>query len=295
MKKSTKKLLVCGLVTAMTLSASLTALAGTWKQDHIGWWWQEDNGSYPVSTWQWIDGNNDGIAECYYFDNLGYCLLNTTTPDGYTVNADGAWTVNGIIQTKSISIPTQNSSGIQNKNNNSQFQFNSQVSNFMNANSYEEAIHGLTNVSQEWSGFGFSGDGCQHIYERINADNLSISVEWGYTRPVEVIQGGYRLIPDAPETSYGLHEIDGTMAQIFDGLTKDSYTVKEIESLANKLGGKNVTSSSDDYEMLFNSEQYWHVRRADVKFQIGNYEILIETIDNQSFEPTTDMVHINRL
>ena len=36
MKKSTKKLLVCGLVTAMTLSASLTALAGTWKQDHIG-------------------------------------------------------------------------------------------------------------------------------------------------------------------------------------------------------------------------------------------------------------------
>ena len=104
MKKSTKKLLVCGLVTAMTLSASLTALAGTWKQDHIGWWWQEDNGSYPVSTWQWIDGNNDGIAECYYFDNLGYCLLNTTTPDGYTVNADGAWTVNGIIQTKSVAI-----------------------------------------------------------------------------------------------------------------------------------------------------------------------------------------------
>ena len=103
MKKSTKKLLVCGLVTAMTLSASLTALAGTWKQDHIGWWWQEDNGSYPVSTWQWIDGNNDGIAECYYFDNLGYCLLNTTTPDGYTVNADGAWTVNGIIQTRSVS------------------------------------------------------------------------------------------------------------------------------------------------------------------------------------------------
>ena len=108
MKKSVKKLLLYGLVTAMTLSASLTALAGTWKQDHIGWWWQEDNGSYPVSTWQWIDGNNDGIAECYYFDNLGYCLLNTTTPDGYTVNADGAWTVNGIIQTKSVTIQYNN-------------------------------------------------------------------------------------------------------------------------------------------------------------------------------------------
>mgnify|MGYP000107518430 FL=1 len=25
---------------------------------------------------------------------------NTTTPDGYTVNTDGAWTVNGVVQTK---------------------------------------------------------------------------------------------------------------------------------------------------------------------------------------------------
>ena len=107
MKKSVKKLLLYGLVTAMTLSASLTALAGTWKQDHIGWWWQENNGSYPVSTWQWIDGNNDGIAECYYFDNVGYCLLNTTTPDGYTVNADGAWIVNSTIQTKKAEVQAQ--------------------------------------------------------------------------------------------------------------------------------------------------------------------------------------------
>ena len=117
MKKSVKKLLLYGLVTAMTLSASLTALAGTWKQDHIGWWWQENNGSYPVSTWQWIDGNNDGIAECYYFDNVGYCLLNTTTPDGYTVNADGAWTVNGIIQTKSVAIHNSGNSNTNSESN----------------------------------------------------------------------------------------------------------------------------------------------------------------------------------
>lgn len=25
---------------------------------------------------------------------------NTTTPDGYTVNADGAWTVDGVVQVK---------------------------------------------------------------------------------------------------------------------------------------------------------------------------------------------------
>lgn len=48
----------------------------------------------------WIDGNNDGKAECYYFDSVGYMLVNTTTPDGCTVNADGAWTQNGVVQTQ---------------------------------------------------------------------------------------------------------------------------------------------------------------------------------------------------
>ena len=68
------------------MSAATTALAGQWQQNSKGWWWQEDNGTYPKSQWQWIDGNKDGIAECYYFDNSGYMLSNTTTPDGYVVN-----------------------------------------------------------------------------------------------------------------------------------------------------------------------------------------------------------------
>lgn len=78
-----------------------TAAAG-WQNDGTGWWWQNDNGSYPSNTWQWIDGNYDGIAECYYFDGNGYCLMNAQTPDGQTVNADGAWVVDGIVQTKPV-------------------------------------------------------------------------------------------------------------------------------------------------------------------------------------------------
>ena len=117
MKKKYKNFLLCSMVSAMTFTSSLVSFAGQQKQDHIGWWWQEDNGSYPVSTWQWIDGNNDGIAECYYFDNLGYCLLNTITPDGYTVNADGAWIVNGIIQTKSVAIHNSRNSNTNSESN----------------------------------------------------------------------------------------------------------------------------------------------------------------------------------
>lgn len=95
-----KKLVTVALTMTMAFAMNITALAGQWRSDANGWWWQNDDGSYPRNTWQWIDGNNDGIKESYYFDPNGYCLLNTTTPDGYAVNDTGAWTVNGMIQTQ---------------------------------------------------------------------------------------------------------------------------------------------------------------------------------------------------
>ena len=49
-----------------------------------------------LTGWQWIDGN------CYYLDpqgqNEGALYRNTTTPDGFTVDQEGRWTVNGAVQ-----------------------------------------------------------------------------------------------------------------------------------------------------------------------------------------------------
>lgn len=87
----------------LTFTSLTTVSAATWLQNEIGWWYQNDDFSYPVNGWYWIDGNNDGIAECYYFDESGYCLISTTTPDGYTVDVNGAWIVNDIVQTQAIS------------------------------------------------------------------------------------------------------------------------------------------------------------------------------------------------
>ena len=73
--------------------------------------WVEVNGSkyylFPNSDgwkgrmltgWQWIDGN------CYYLDaqgqNEGALYRNTTTPDGFTVDSEGRWVVNGAAQKK---------------------------------------------------------------------------------------------------------------------------------------------------------------------------------------------------
>ena len=97
MKKNFVKVLT--LATLLSAFSPLTSFAGEWKSDNNGWWYQNDDGSYPKNTWQWIDGNKDGVSESYYFNENGYLLTNTTK-DGCTVNGDGAWTVNGVVQTQ---------------------------------------------------------------------------------------------------------------------------------------------------------------------------------------------------
>lgn len=69
----------------MSISIVSTVFAGEWKQEADGrYWYQNDDGSYPVNQWQDIGGKQ------YYFDANGYMLANTTTPDGGSVGADGA-------------------------------------------------------------------------------------------------------------------------------------------------------------------------------------------------------------
>jgi hypothetical protein len=111
------------------------AFAGSWKKEQSGWSYINDNGSKAVgwtktpSGWYYMDGSGimktgwvqdtDGnwyflsTAEggqagkmltgwnwidgyCYYFNPEGGGLsVNTTTPDGHKVNADGKWEKDG--------------------------------------------------------------------------------------------------------------------------------------------------------------------------------------------------------
>jgi glucan-binding YG repeat protein len=79
---------------------------GAWLKDNNGWWYCNADKSYTVSNWQSIDGR------WYYFNEYGYMVTgwvfwnskwyycgsdgamysNATTPDGYLVGSDGAWT-----------------------------------------------------------------------------------------------------------------------------------------------------------------------------------------------------------
>ncbi len=88
------KVLVASLVLAASMSSA--AFAGEWKQDSIGWWYQNDDGSYPVNQWLEVDGKQ------YYFNESGYMLSNTITPDGKQVGADGALIVSRAFPTSLI-------------------------------------------------------------------------------------------------------------------------------------------------------------------------------------------------
>lgn len=89
-----RKLFVAVAAGLMSLALTIPAFAGAWKQDETGWWYQNEDGSYLSSGWTWVDGR------CYYFTPEGYCLIDTQTPDGYTVDDSGAWTVDGVVQTQ---------------------------------------------------------------------------------------------------------------------------------------------------------------------------------------------------
>ena len=87
---------------ALTAAMSVSSFAGQWKLDDRGWWYQNDDGTYPAAEWKWIDGNVDGTAECYYFYSDGYMAYSNEI-DGYRVNSDGQWIVNSVVQKRGFS------------------------------------------------------------------------------------------------------------------------------------------------------------------------------------------------
>ena len=83
---------------------SFRTYAFGWQNDGTGWWYglNQDNTKYYNDGWHWIDGNDDGISECYYFLPNGYIFkdIKEKTPDGYEVNLLGMWTVDNYVQMK---------------------------------------------------------------------------------------------------------------------------------------------------------------------------------------------------
>ena len=89
-----------------TSSSPSSAPAAGWILDNVGWWYRFSDGSYPTNGWLQINGIwycfdtvgymrtgwiQAGNAWYYCDHNSGAMLTNTTTPDGYYVDANGVW------------------------------------------------------------------------------------------------------------------------------------------------------------------------------------------------------------
>lgn len=87
MKKATQFLTVV-LATACVSTTVLpqTVSAASWKQNQSGWWYQEDNGSYPKNQWKKIS------SKWYWFDANGYMATGWKKISGnwYYLQSDGA-------------------------------------------------------------------------------------------------------------------------------------------------------------------------------------------------------------
>lgn len=76
------------LALGLSLSSSMMSFAGEWKQDDIGEWYVNDDGSYTTRNWQVIDN----VA--YYFGSTGYMLKSTS--DWTELYEDGSYRFNYI-------------------------------------------------------------------------------------------------------------------------------------------------------------------------------------------------------
>lgn len=72
------------------------------EEAHMADWFWFDEQGVMVTGWRWIAGK-DGKKRCYYFNPVsdgtkGRLYRNEITPDGYQVNENGVWIVDGIEQ-----------------------------------------------------------------------------------------------------------------------------------------------------------------------------------------------------
>ena len=83
-----KTMAICltGAMLASTPATLQDVNAAAWKKNSTGWWWQEDNGSYPQNAFKQVNG------QTYYFDGRGYMVTGwkKVNNNWYYFNPNGA-------------------------------------------------------------------------------------------------------------------------------------------------------------------------------------------------------------
>ena len=93
-----RKKIVAAVTAAVVLAglAAQTVFALGWETDARGRRYIQQDYTYAANGWKWID------ECCYYFDADGYVVTNGVTPDNFTVDQAGIWTVDGVRQKNKV-------------------------------------------------------------------------------------------------------------------------------------------------------------------------------------------------
>lgn len=97
---------ICLAVGLVVITLSHPVYAANWVCNNIGWWYYEDNGSYPVNQWKKINGHwywfdNDGymvtgwkqISGIWYYFDLSGAMATDTWIGNYYVESSGAMAI----------------------------------------------------------------------------------------------------------------------------------------------------------------------------------------------------------
>ena len=250
-------------VSLFTLTSFVFLLSGTAKADWIkgnsknAWWYDLGNGKYHMSSWQWIDGNHDSIAECYCFDENGWMFENTTTPDGYTVNENGAWTVSNIVQTKTSDLIPKNNT------NNS---VNTASNNFTETRNNEE---NQSNEDFNERQDEYRADLLRRVNKYRDRQGLNTLEENDYLNEMAQIRAeelSIRMDHFRPEggTVIGKYGVNGEIITKGPKTSREAFLAFKVSKQHNKLMLKNdYLTFGSGYYVDGNGKSYWAILFSD--------------------------------
>ena len=240
-------------------------LSGTAQADWVkgesknAWWFDFGNGDYFKSSWQWIDGNQDGIAECYCFDENGWMYENTITPDGYTVNGNGAWTVSNIVQTKpSDLIPKNNTNNSVNTVSNTFTE--TQNNNLAETRSYEE---NQSNEDFNEKQDEYRADLLRRVNKYRDRQGLNTLEENDYLNEMAQIRAeelSIRMSHIRPEGGIliGEYGVNGEIATKGPKTPKDAFLAFKVSKQHNKIMlSRDILTFGSGYYVDGNGKSYW--------------------------------------
>lgn len=199
-----KKWIALALSVALTAVNGMTAFAGQWETAGADWKYKNDDGTYSTNTWQWIDGKS------YYFGSDSIMAKNTTI-DGYTLNADGQWTVDGVVQTQGMGQHQMQNTDAPSSQEIVDYLWHDMIWNRENRlvidSSRPESTSGATNIRYNLNGIDFRNGWVWHPYN-VYSGGRSLDCAIAFN------EEGYLLVntttPDGHYVNeYGVMEING--------------------------------------------------------------------------------------